>query len=687
MVKHKRLKRAAAGMLAAALVLGGLPKGTGGLLTKAPALKASAGESTVGNPLAIWTTYEFNADATYDADIDIESSSVIKIGKDRACNVTVNGLLNVGEDAELHLYNGSYLFINDDVTLYDGCKIICDDNSKLIFGGDATVYLRSDNVEYTASDLIWNAAPNLWNNSTFSSSTTVNGNVTVVNGSTVTIKSKTLITVNGDLDIRSSNLRIEDDAYLYVTGQVRLAGNATVECEGSAKVLLYSTSDTVPITVSSGAIYDPNDLIGTNLPNLKYTPDKITSKNYFSSNGTDYTFDGTKFTEVKDNSTTLSLKDLCTFSSLETSFNRPILFSEEARDAFDAAYSTEYLYTDLVGYMIDGDTCSDLRLRADTYHNIWYINYFLTTFNQTVGYGTTYIVTAEEAEQLAVSEPSFSGGRMLVGYDLTLLLEFDNINTETLDDFSVVLTGKCAEAGKEQKITYNEDTKHYCVNATVPVNHMSDTITGQIYYKGKKVGVPFTTTVEKYLKALSDQQNVTKDIADAILVYGKAAANYFGDGEPQFDISSEIAAYRNQYSLKDADDVAQNFPERLIPTYSPSDAKVSMVLGTTVTLRCYFSIMQFFNVGEEFGKTGYIVEGDENGHYISISGMKPADMFNFYTPIKVNGMTHNCSCCAWVYRVLTSDEFADDHELQDLAVAVYAYAQAGNDLFLKLSNS
>ncbi|MBO4744118.1 MAG: hypothetical protein J5603_01335, partial [Bacteroidales bacterium] len=651
MGKHKLLKRAAAGLLAASLVLVGIPKVTGGLLTKSPTLKASAGEIYLGNPLAFWPTCEFNADETFNADIDIMSGSVIKIGNEKACNVTVNGLMSVGEDAELHLYNGSYLFLNGDLTLYEGCKIICDDNSKVIFG-DATVYLKSENVQYNSNDLIWNATENLWNNSTFSTSTTIDGNVTAVNGSTIKISGKSLVTVNGSLDLRSTNLEIEDDSYLFVKGGVRLSSKTNVTCNGNAKILLYTTSNMVPVTVSSSAVYNINDFVGTNLESLTYIPDLIPSKNYFKSNGTNYTFDDTQFTEIKDNSTTLSLKELCTYKSQEASFDRQIQFSKAARDAFDKAYSAndKELYTELVGYMIDGDTCSDLHIPADIYRRVGYRNYFLTRFNQTAGYGTTYIVTAEEATQLPVSTPKFSSERMNVGFDLTLLLEFSNIDTETIDDFSVILTGSCAEAGKEQKITYNTDTNLYCVKATVPVNHMSDTITGQVYYKGKEVGDPFTTNVEEYLEKLSAQQSVVKDIADAILVYGKAATNYFSD--EKYDISSEIASYRNKYNLKDADDVARNFPEKLIPQYQPSDAKVSMVLDTTVTLRCYLSIMKYFQVGEEFGKTGYILEEDENGRYISLSGLRPFDMFNTVANFKVNGVVHNCSCCAWVYRVL-----------------------------------
>ena len=687
MSKHKRLERAAAGLLAAALVLGGLPNGPGGLLTQEPALTASAGESFFGNPLAVWTSWAFNADETFNADIDIAGSSVIKIGSDRACSLTVNGIMNVGEDVELHLYNGSYLFLNGDLTLYDGCKIICDDNSKIIFG-DATVYLRSENIQYNTNDLIWNAAENLWNNSTINSNTTIDGDVTAVNGSTITISGKSLVTVNGSLDLRSTNLEIEDDSYLFVKGGVRFAGNTKLTCNGTAKMLLYSTSNTVPVTVSSASVYDANDFVGTNLESLTYIPDLISSKNYFSSNGKNYILDGTRFTEVKDNSTTLALKDMCTYHSLEASFERPILFSEAARDAFDAAYSTETLYTDLVGYMIDGDTCSYMYMDADTYHSWAYRNYFWTMFNKRAGYGASYIVTAEEAELLSVSRPTFSGERMLVGYDLTMLLEFDNIDEKTLDDFSVILTGRCAEAGQEQKITYNTDTKQYCVSATVPVNHMGDTVTGQVYYKGKEIGDPFTANVEEYLQKLSAQQNAVKDIADAILVYGKAAANYFNNGKDSFDISSEIASYRNQFNLKDADDVAQNFPEQLIPKYQPADAKVSMVLDTTVTLRCYISsIMKYFNVGEAFGGTGYIVEEDKNGRYISISGLRPFDMVTTVTMIRINDVQYNCSCCAWVYRVLTSDEFADDQKLQDLAVAIYAYAQAGYNLFLTIDNN
>ena len=681
MGKHKRLKRAAAGMLAAALVLGGLPKGTGGLLTKAPALKASAGESTVGNPLAIWTSNEFNADETFDADIDIEDSSVIKIGNDQACSLTVNGIMNVGENVELHLYNGSFLILNGDLNLYEGCRIICDDNSKIIFG-DATVYLRGNNIGYHEDDFIWNAAPNLWNNGDFRSNTTIDGDVTVVNGATVTISGKSLVTINGDLDVRAANLKIADDAYLFVKGTVKFGRNSKLTCAGTGRMLLYTETNTVPVTVSSSTEYNAEDLVGTNLASLTYIQNLISSKNYFSSNGTNYILKDNKFTAVKDNPTTLALKDLCTFESLEANFDRPLLFSEAARDAFDSAYNTKNLDTDLVGYMIDGDTCSYLYLDAGEYNRDWDSNYFLTMFNKRSGYGTSYIITAEEAELLSVSAPTFSSERMLVGFDLTLFLEFDNINTDTLDDFSVVLTGSCAEAGEKQKITYNTDTNHYCVKATVPVNHMSDTITGQIYYKGKEIGAPFTTTVEKYLKALSGQQNVAKDIADAILVYGKAAANYFNNSETKFDISSEIAAYRNQYSLKDAEDVAQNFPENLIPKYQPSDAKVSMVLGTTVTLRCYLSIMKYYYAGENFG--GYVVEEDANGRYISISGLRPFDMVNTITQIRIDGVLHNCSCCAWVYRVLTSDEFADDQKLQDLAVALYAYAQAGYDLFVAL---
>ena len=107
-----------------------------------------------------------------------------------------------------------------------------------------------------------------------------------------------------------------------------------------------------------------------------------------------------------------------------------------------------------------------------------------------------------------------------------------------------------------------------------------------------------------------------------------------------------------------------------------------MVLGTTVTLRCYLSIMKYYYAGENFG--GYVVEEDANGRYISISGLRPFDMVNTITQIRIDGVLHNCSCCAWVYRVLTSDEFADDQKLQDLAVALYAYAQAGYDLFVAL---
>lgn len=694
MGKHKLLKRAAAAMLAASLILGGLPKGSGGLLTKAPALKASAGEFDSGNPLQFWQSSKLDQDETIYADVDTEEGSVITIGSTTACNITIKGTLNLAQNTELHLYNGSFLILSGNLYLSKGCKIICDGNSKIVFNSDdGALYVPSDTEDYgyQRSDLIFNPAENLWNSIDFSSNQTFDGNVTVVDCANIRIKNNSIVTVNGDLDFRvASNLQIDDGSYLFVKGSLRFGANTNITCDGTAKILLYTTTDKVNVIKSTSTKVDEEDLVGTNLSTLTYIPDYISSKNYFSSNGTDYTFDGSKFTAVKDNATTLALKELCTYTSQEAVFDRQILFSEAARDAFDYACtsSNNNLTKELVGYMIDGDTCSKLHSSARAYRHTPNSNAFRNAFRIAAGYGTSYVVTAEEAEELPLPGPVFTSEQMLVGFELTMFLKFDDIDETTLNDYSVILTGSCAEAGKEQKITYNTDINSYCVSATVPVNHQSDTITGQLYYKGQKSGLPFTTSVEKYLEALSNQETIAKDIAHALLVYGRAAANYFNDEEDkEFYIRSEINSYRDQYNLKDADDVAKNFPERLIPKYQPSDAKVAMVLGNTVTLRCYLDIMKDYEVGKEFSSTGYIVEEDKYGRYISIPGLLPFDMVNRVVLFKYDDVQLNCSCCAWVYRVLTADEFQYDHMLQDLAVAIYAYAQAGYDLFNSISNN
>ena len=151
----------------------------------------------------------------------------------------------------------------------------------------------------------------------FNESETEVSHVSVDGGASVKIgnTAKCCVTVDGSLNVGSygaCELVVCDGSYLVVTEDLRLGAGATVRCEGDAKIILYSTENEVPLSVSSSAVFDIADFAGTNLTNLMYFPDYIPSKDYFESNGDYYTFDGVLFTKIKEDLRTRSLEEICT---------------------------------------------------------------------------------------------------------------------------------------------------------------------------------------------------------------------------------------------------------------------------------------------------------------------------------------------------------------------------------------
>lgn len=579
MGKHKRLKRAAAGLLAAALALAGLPGGTGGLLAKDTVLTASADEFAVSDDLMALQSCSINSHEYYDACVDVVNNSVIDIGNNKKSSLTITGDFNIYDGSSINLYNGSYLIIYGD---------------------------------------------------------------------------------------------------LYV------GSNVTISCYDNSKVIIYTPDGQLGIGVPSSSTVDADhDFLGVRLPNLRYVPTGITSKNYFESDGEYYLFTGTdytnaKFDKIKENAKTVLLKEICTVSE------SGMMFSPDAYQLYQYAVENKDLRLPLRGFTVDGDTCDSMYIREGEYDNIFYINYFLTRFRESAGYGATYITTVYEGRDVMnVPEVTLKQVKMIVSVDLTMYFIFENASGKSLNDFSVVMTGPCAENRMHQEIVYDSVLNDYVVKATIPINHITELVELQLYYKDTKIGDPYVTTMERYLQQLSGIGNQTKDVCDSILFFGKAASNYF-NGEDN-DISQTVSDYVAKYNL-DPEHIDETFGVNK-PTFSSEDGKVSLVLDTTITLRCYLTLLEkvnFLKEGDDFA--GYEVKKDEYGLYVELSGISPCNMvskflsFSATNPSTGVKTSFNYNCYVWPYRVMTDESLRSDTDLYNLAVSIYVYARTCRDL-------
>ena len=542
-------------MLAAAIIVGGMPATTDNLLSGKAGMTANA-QSAVGNPLGFWETTDFYSSETIFSDIDIVDNAEVNIGKSAKCCITVKGNLSVG----------------------------------------------------------------------------------------------------------AAKLIIHDGSYLIVTGSLTLGKNSQLVCEGNAKVILNGEE----IYVSPSASYSEDDWVGTSLTDLEYIPDLVPGKDYFRSNGVYYSFDGSMFSKITENSKTKRLKQLCTDSYEGYSAK----ISPAAKEILSTCRTNYTVPQSLIGYCIDGETCDEMVLASRPYNSSFGATAKLKSdLNAFKRCGAFYIVTEEEAKTV-VAAPVFKSASVNVGNDLKLYFAFSDVTAETVGNFKVVLTGECEENGIAQTITADKDFG-YVVTATITPNNMNEVITGKIYYNDIDVGIDFSYSVAQYLTALYNKSTALSPIVETIQFYGKTSANYF-DGKNN-NISSDVEKYMSEYKLT-PDKAAATLAD-YAPNYTTDEAKLSLVLNSTVAMRFYLAgLPDGYEVKNSQGEVVYTAKKGKNGVFIEIPGCTPLGMHNTISLGK-----YKMSCMTWVYRVLTDPTLYSNQKTRDLAVSLYAYQQSVYD--------
>lgn len=273
---------------------------------------------------------------------------------------------------------------------------------------------------------------------------------------------------------------------------------------------------------------------------------------------------------------------------------------------------------------------------------------------------------------------------------LSLYVSVAGITEQTADQIYVIVNGPCKEDGEVQNFReiqyeFNGETASfgYCIQATTPVNYIGSTLTFKMYIKDTngnliQQGDTYGFSMEDYFNKLTASTNErVREVGNAVLCYGKAAANYFNCAENayMYDISDTVADMKSTYGLS-ADKLDETFGNK-VPTFTPDEGKVSLVLDTKVALRCYCTYFPYIKNLTEIG--GFPVLEDKNGMYFEVSGISPNQMLNYGISFSIGDTTFNYCCLTWPYRVLSNPDLADS-KLGDLAVGFYAYAKSVSGL-------
>ena len=270
--------------------------------------------------------------------------------------------------------------------------------------------------------------------------------------------------------------------------------------------------------------------------------------------------------------------------------------------------------------------------------------------------------------------------------DLGLNFVVGAATAENKDNYSIKLSGECAEDGKTLPLTAKTvgGETVYCATASLTANNMQELITAELY-KGDVLIDTVKYDIRSYLKEISEKRSAEGasaaelDMYASALTYGYAAENYFNGASN--DLSSLDTAGAVVKSQKNIDDLytVQNTSQYYTsnPLYRPDneDAKFTLILDSKMAVRVYVKGMAA-GTKDLTGKLTSVAGtkgGADYPSYFEIKDLSPLELGKDQT-IKAGGKTYQFCPLVWAYRMLSNSNADVKNRRMAEAVANYAYA-------------
>lgn len=284
------------------------------------------------------------------------------------------------------------------------------------------------------------------------------------------------------------------------------------------------------------------------------------------------------------------------------------------------------------------------------------------------------------------ADAEINGVSLSLSDDLGLNFVVGAATAENKDNYSIKLSGECAEDGKTLPLTAKTvgGETVYCATASLTANNMQELITAELY-KGDVLIDTVKYDIRSYLKEISEKRSAEGasaaelDMYASALTYGYAAENYFNGASN--DLSSLDTAGAVVKSQKNIDDLytVQNTSQYYTsnPLYRPDneDAKFTLILDSKMAVRVYVKGMAA-GTNDLTGKLTSVAGtkgGADYPSYFEIKDLSPLDLGKDQT-IKAGGKTYQFCPLVWAYRMLSNSNADVKNRRMAEAVANYAYA-------------
>ena len=284
------------------------------------------------------------------------------------------------------------------------------------------------------------------------------------------------------------------------------------------------------------------------------------------------------------------------------------------------------------------------------------------------------------------ADAEINGVSLSLSDDLGLNFVVVAATAENKDNYSIKLSGECAEDGKTLPLTAKTvgGETVYCATASLTANNMQELITAELY-KGDVLIDTVKYDIRSYLKEISEKRSAEGasaaelDMYASALTYGYAAENYFNGASN--DLSSLDTAGAVVKSQKNIDDLytVQNTSQYYTsnPLYRPDneDAKFTLILDSKMAVRVYVKGMAA-GTKDLTGKLTSVAGtkgGADYPSYFEIKDLSPLELGKDQT-IKAGGKTYQFCPLVWAYRMLSNSNADVKNRRMAEAVANYAYA-------------
>ena len=298
-------------------------------------------------------------------------------------------------------------------------------------------------------------------------------------------------------------------------------------------------------------------------------------------------------------------------------------------------------------------------------------------------YSTMYVGNFIDTE---TADAEINGVSLSLSDDLGLNFVVGAAAADNKDDYSIKLSGKCAEDGKTLPLTAKTvgDKTVYCATASLTANNMQELITAELY-KGDVLIDTVRYDIRSYLKELEETRSAAGasdaelNMYSSALTYGYAAENYFNGASN--DLSSLDTTGAIAKSKKNIDDLytVQNTKQYYTsnPLYKPDneDAKFTLVLDSKMAVRVYVKGMAA-GTKDLSGKLTSVAGtkgGSDYPSYFEIKDLSPLDLGKDQT-IKAGDKTYQFCPLVWAYRMLSNSNADVKNKRMAEAAANYAYA-------------